>query len=178
MGNRADRRAEKKNRPKWQKLTSDQRINAMCKNGITPRDVDDAYAQGRKDAVDHLSDYITKTAVSCRICTSTFFNRYHKFFTDFCKNLTFSSIVLFFLMLNIGKFRMSRHITISFMYTGNYVPIFAHFYYLTMKIIICKVFSIDRNSSGTASAELFTFPVSVRSAASLLPSALWYVSHT
>jgi hypothetical protein len=60
MGNRADRRAEKKNRPKWQKLTSDQRINAMCKNGITPRDVDDAYAQGRKDAVDHLSDYITK----------------------------------------------------------------------------------------------------------------------
>ena len=60
MGNRADRRAEKKNRPKWQKLTSDQRINAMCKNGITPRDVDDAYAQGRKDAIDHVSEYVMK----------------------------------------------------------------------------------------------------------------------
>ena len=60
MGNRADRRAKKQNRPKWQKLTSDQRINAMCKNGITPRDVDDAYAQGRKDAVDHVSEYVMK----------------------------------------------------------------------------------------------------------------------
>jgi len=32
----------------------------MCKNGITPRDVDDAYAQGRKDAINHVSEYVMK----------------------------------------------------------------------------------------------------------------------
>lgn len=60
MSNRADRRAKRKQAPKWQKITSDQRINAMCKNGITPKDVDDAYAQGRKDALHDVSDYCMK----------------------------------------------------------------------------------------------------------------------
>ena len=60
MGNRADRRAKKKQAPRWQKITSDQRINAMCRNGITPKDVDDAYAKGRKDALHEVSDYCMK----------------------------------------------------------------------------------------------------------------------
>lgn len=60
MSNRADRRAKKKQLPKWKKLTSDERINAMCKNGITPKDVDDAYAQGKKDALHDVSDYCMK----------------------------------------------------------------------------------------------------------------------
>ena len=60
MSNRADRRAKRKQAPKWQRIDSDQRINAMCKNGITPKDVDDAYAQGRKDAINHVSEYVMK----------------------------------------------------------------------------------------------------------------------
>ena len=60
MSNRADRRAKKKQAPRWQKLTQDQRINAMCRNGITPKDVDDAYAKGRKDALHEVSDYCMK----------------------------------------------------------------------------------------------------------------------
>lgn len=61
MSNRADRRKKKKQQPRWDKrFTSDQRINVMCKNGITPRDVDDAYAKGRKDALHEVSDYCMK----------------------------------------------------------------------------------------------------------------------
>ena len=63
MSNRADRRKKKKQQPKWQKrLTSDQRINAMCKNGITPKDVDDAYQKGYKDGVDRATDFCLKDA--------------------------------------------------------------------------------------------------------------------
>ncbi len=60
MSNRAQRRAAQKNKPRWQKMDSDQRINAMVRNGITPKDVDDAYAQGRKDALHAVSDYCMK----------------------------------------------------------------------------------------------------------------------
>ncbi len=61
MSNRAERRAKKKQQPRWQKhFTSDERINAMCRNGITPKDVDDAYNQGRKDALHEVSDYCMK----------------------------------------------------------------------------------------------------------------------
>lgn len=61
MSNRADRRAKKKQQPRWQKhFTSDERINAMCRNGITPKDVDDAYNQGKKDALHEVSDYCMK----------------------------------------------------------------------------------------------------------------------
>ena len=53
--NRAQRRADKKAAPRWQKrFTTEERINAMCKNGITPMDVDN-------EAVDKLSDRIMKT---------------------------------------------------------------------------------------------------------------------
>ena len=67
MGNRADRRKNKKQLPKWQKLPMDQRINAMCKNGITPRDVDDAYQKGYKAGVDHASDFCLKDAYAAFI---------------------------------------------------------------------------------------------------------------
>lgn len=67
MGNRADRRKNKKQLPKWQKLPLDQRINAMCKNGITPRDVDDAYQKGYKAGVDHASDFCLKDAYAAFI---------------------------------------------------------------------------------------------------------------
>ncbi len=61
MSNRADRRKKKKQQPRWDKrFTSDQRINAMCKNGITPKDVDEAYAKGRSDAIHDVSDYCMK----------------------------------------------------------------------------------------------------------------------
>lgn len=67
MGNRADRRKNKKQLPKWQKLPLDQRINAMCKNGITPRDVDDAYQKGYKAGVDRASDFCLKDAYAAFI---------------------------------------------------------------------------------------------------------------
>jgi hypothetical protein len=61
MANRADRRKEKKQQPRWNKrYTSEQRINAMCKNGITPKDVDDAYHRGYKEAINNVSDYCMK----------------------------------------------------------------------------------------------------------------------
>lgn len=61
MSNRADRRKKKKQQPRYEKrFTSEQRINAMCKNGITPKDVDDAYAKGRSDAIHDVSDYCMK----------------------------------------------------------------------------------------------------------------------
>ena len=56
MSNRAQRRAEKKKQPKWQKLTKDQKINALLKNGITPQDLEksfnDGYERGRMDGID------------------------------------------------------------------------------------------------------------------------------
>lgn len=59
--NRAQRRAEKKQQPRWKKrFDSDERINAMCKNGITPKDVDNAYEMGRKEAIHQASEYIMK----------------------------------------------------------------------------------------------------------------------
>lgn len=67
MGNRADRRKNKKQLPKWQKLPLDQRINAMCRNGITPRDVDDAYQKGYKAGVDRVSDFCLKDAYAAFI---------------------------------------------------------------------------------------------------------------
>lgn len=62
MSNRADRRAKKKQQPRWQKINSDQRINAMCKNGITPKDLQEAYDKGYNDGVKRASDYCLKDA--------------------------------------------------------------------------------------------------------------------
>lgn len=63
MGNRADRRKKKKQAPRWEKrFDSDQRLNAFCKNGITPKDLQEAYDQGYKAGIDRASDYCLKDA--------------------------------------------------------------------------------------------------------------------
>lgn len=45
--NRAQRRAAKKQQPKWQRMTHDQKLAALVKNGITQKDLDSAYEDGR-----------------------------------------------------------------------------------------------------------------------------------
>ena len=62
MSNRASRRAEKKQQPRWQRMTYDQRINAMCKQGISPKDLQDAYDKGYDEGVKRASDYCLKDA--------------------------------------------------------------------------------------------------------------------
>lgn len=44
--NRAQRRAAKKQQPKWQRMTHDQKLAALVKNGITQKDLDSAYEAG------------------------------------------------------------------------------------------------------------------------------------
>lgn len=51
MSNRAQRRAAKKQQPRWQKLNHDQRLAALVKNGITPKDLEKAYSDGRLDGI-------------------------------------------------------------------------------------------------------------------------------
>ena len=51
MSNRAQRRAAKKQQPRWQKLSHDQRLAALVKNGITPKDLEKAYSDGRLDGI-------------------------------------------------------------------------------------------------------------------------------
>lgn len=62
MSNRASRRAEKKQQPRWQRMTYDQRINAMCKQGISPKDLQEAYNKGYDEGVKLASDYCLKDA--------------------------------------------------------------------------------------------------------------------
>ena len=62
MSNRASRRAEKKQQPRWQRMTYDQRINAMCKQGISPKDLQEAYNKGYDEGVKRASDYCLKDA--------------------------------------------------------------------------------------------------------------------
>lgn len=53
--NRSERRAANKKKPGWQKLTKDQKMAALIKNGITPKDLEnsynDGYENGRHDAI-------------------------------------------------------------------------------------------------------------------------------
>ncbi len=55
--NRAQRRANKKSLPTMQKkMTHEQRVNALLRNGISPADLDNAYRDGqmvgRRDGID------------------------------------------------------------------------------------------------------------------------------
>ena len=45
--NRAQRRAAQKQQPKWQRMSHDQKVASLLKNGITPKDLDKAYEDGR-----------------------------------------------------------------------------------------------------------------------------------
>lgn len=52
MSNRASRRKDKKALPRYKRMmTPEQRAAAIVKNGITPKDVDDAYQRGLNDGI-------------------------------------------------------------------------------------------------------------------------------
>lgn len=88
MSNRAQRRADKKKLPKWQKMTQDQRINAMCKNGITPKDVDDAYNKGYKEGVDRASATIMKDTYAAFLMAA---HEVFGFGRDRCRRLLYAA---------------------------------------------------------------------------------------
>ncbi len=51
--NRADRRKNKKALPRMQRvLTKEQQVNALLRNGITPKDLEEQYARGRDDGIE------------------------------------------------------------------------------------------------------------------------------
>ena len=89
MSNRADRRKKKKQQPRYEKrYTSVQRINAMCKNGITPKDVDDAYQKGYKDGVDRASDFCLKDAYAAFLLAA---HEEFGFGRDRCRRLLYAA---------------------------------------------------------------------------------------
>lgn len=62
MSNRASRRAENKKKNRYQRLTPEQKQTAMMKNGITPKDLQEAYDNGYNEGVKRASDYSLKDA--------------------------------------------------------------------------------------------------------------------
>lgn len=50
--NRAQRRAAQKQQPKWQRMSHDQKVAALLKNGITPKDLDKAFEDGRQAGIE------------------------------------------------------------------------------------------------------------------------------
>ena len=62
MANRASRRSDKKKMSRYQRMNPVQKEIAMIKNGITQKDLDDAYNRGYNDAVNITTDYCLKDA--------------------------------------------------------------------------------------------------------------------
>ena len=62
MSNRASRRAENKKKNRYQHMTPEQKEIAMCKQGISPKDLQDAYNKGYDVGVKRASDYALKDA--------------------------------------------------------------------------------------------------------------------
>lgn len=52
MANRAQRRAERKKAPKWEKMSKDQLMNHITKNGITLKDLERNYQLGVHAGID------------------------------------------------------------------------------------------------------------------------------
>ena len=52
MSNRAKRRADRKQAPKWEKMSKDQLMNHLTKNGITLKDLERNYQQGMHAGID------------------------------------------------------------------------------------------------------------------------------
>lgn len=52
MANRAKRRAERKQKPKWEKMNQDQLMRCLTKNGITLQDLERNYQQGLHAGID------------------------------------------------------------------------------------------------------------------------------
>lgn len=88
MSNRAQRRAAKKNMPKWQKMTQDQRINGMCKNGISPKDLDEAYQKGYKEGVNRASGTCLKDAYAAFLLAA---HEVFGFGRDRCRRLLYAA---------------------------------------------------------------------------------------
>ena len=58
MSNRADRRKAMKAQPRWKRtMTVEQRQAALVKNGITPKDVDDAYQRGYEEGNKRATEF-------------------------------------------------------------------------------------------------------------------------
>ncbi len=62
MSNRASRRAENKKKSRYQRMTPEQKQIAMMKNGISPKDLQEAYENGYNEGVKRASDYCLKDA--------------------------------------------------------------------------------------------------------------------
>lgn len=52
MANRAKRRSERKQAPKWEKMSHDQVMRCLTKNGITLKDLEWNYRQGLRAGID------------------------------------------------------------------------------------------------------------------------------
>lgn len=52
MSNRAKRRSERKQAPKWEKMSQDQVMRRLTKNGITPKELEWNYRQGLRAGID------------------------------------------------------------------------------------------------------------------------------
>ena len=64
--NRAQRRREKKQLPRLQKkLSPAQQMNALLKNGITPKHLEEQYARGRDDGIE--TTFKTVYAAACLV---------------------------------------------------------------------------------------------------------------
>ena len=58
MSNRADRRKAQKAQPRYMRtMTPEQRKAALVKNGITPKDVDDAYKRGYEEGNKNATEF-------------------------------------------------------------------------------------------------------------------------
>ena len=67
MANRADRRKAKKKTPGYHRVTLDERIAAMSKNGITPKDLEKEFERGRMDGFKTAAEPMLKTCYAA-IC--------------------------------------------------------------------------------------------------------------
>jgi hypothetical protein len=63
MSNRAGRRAQRKQTPKWEKMSQDQLMKHLSKNGITLKDLERNYELGRKEGIQ--GTYMTVFASVC-----------------------------------------------------------------------------------------------------------------
>ena len=88
MSNRASRRADKKKQPRWQRMTYDQRMNAMCKNGISQKDLQEAYDKGYNEGVKRASDYCMKDAYAAFLLAA---HEVFGFGRERCKRLLYAA---------------------------------------------------------------------------------------
>jgi len=82
--NRADRRKQKVRKKGIHKMTNQEKLAAMVKNGITPKDLDKAYEDGRKAALMDCGAPILRGAYAA-MCIAA--NELHGFGTKRCFDL-------------------------------------------------------------------------------------------